>query len=228
MPVDAADKRPADAARSRLTWRALCGIVSRGLAWAWVQVQGQVVMEWRSGLRVGRIVGVTLAYLVQHGEKQHLPGDPGLTQKGRQQATDTGRWLRGQGVRALYSSPLRRARQTAGCIASVTGLAVQLDDRLRERLNWDGSEPFEAFLAVWARTTRERGFVPPKGTHHRRQGHGCGHSWLTCPEPPGRSRRSPTAASPATCCATCSETMRCPGTCWMRASRRVPSLPSMT
>jgi broad specificity phosphatase PhoE len=119
---------------------------------------------------VGRIVGVTLAYLVQHGEKQPLPGDPGLTQKGRQQATDTGRWLRGQGVCALYSSPLRRARQTAGCIASVTGPAVQLDDRLRERLNWDGSEPFEAFLAVWARTTRERGFVPPKGDSSQKAG----------------------------------------------------------
>jgi hypothetical protein len=59
----------------------------------------------------GRIVSVTLAYLVQHGEKQPLPGDPGLTQKGRQQATETGRWLRGLGVRALYSSPLRRARR---------------------------------------------------------------------------------------------------------------------
>ena len=106
---------------------------------------------------------MTLAYLVQHGEKQRLPGDPGLTHKGRQQATDTGRWLRGLGVRALYSSPLRRAEETAGCIASVTGLAVQFDDRLRERLNWDGGEPFDAFLAVWARTTRERAFVPPNG-----------------------------------------------------------------
>jgi broad specificity phosphatase PhoE len=77
---------------------------------------------------VGRIVGVPLAYLVQHGDKQRLPGDPGLTRKGRQQATDTRRWLRGLGVRALYSSPLLRARETAGCSASVAGPAVQLDD----------------------------------------------------------------------------------------------------
>lgn len=106
---------------------------------------------------------MTLTYLVQHGEKQRLPGDPGLTPKGRQQATDTGWWLRGLGVGALYSSPLSRARETADCIASVTGLAVQLDDRLRERLNWDANQPFDAFLATWARTTRERGWVPPKG-----------------------------------------------------------------
>ena len=115
------------------------------------------------GPQAGRNTGVTLIYLVQHGEKQRLPGDPGLTPKGRQQATDTGQWLRGLGVRALYSSPLLRARETAGYIASVTGLAVQLDDRLRERLNWDGNEPFDVFLALWARTTRERGLVPPKG-----------------------------------------------------------------
>ena len=106
---------------------------------------------------------MTPIYLVQHGEKQRSPGDPGLTPKGRQQATDTGQWLRGLGVCALYSSPLLRARETAGCIASVTGLAVQLDDRLRERLNGDGNEPFDVFLALWARTTRERGLVPPKG-----------------------------------------------------------------
>ena len=106
---------------------------------------------------------MTLTYLVQHGEKQRLPGDPGLTPQGRQQATDTGRWLRSAGVCALYSSPQSRARETADCIASVTGLAVELDDRLRERLNWDANEPFDAFLAMWARTTRDRGLAPPQG-----------------------------------------------------------------
>ena len=113
---------------------------------------------------------MTLAYLVQHGEKQRLPGDPGLTPRGRQQATETGQWLRGLEVCALYSSPLRRGQQTAGCIASAIGLAVQLDDRLRERLNWDGSEPFDAFLAVWARTTRERSFVPRGGDSSQQAG----------------------------------------------------------
>jgi broad specificity phosphatase PhoE len=113
---------------------------------------------------------VTLAYLVQHGDREHLPGDPGLTQLGRQQATRTGRWLCGQGVVALYTSPLRRARETAECIASVTGLAVQPDGRLRERLNWDGSQPFDSFLAVWARTTQDRDFVPAGGDSSRQAG----------------------------------------------------------
>ena len=99
---------------------------------------------------------MTLTYLVQHAEKEPLPGDPGLTRTGREQATCTGRWLRDLGVRALFSSPMRRARETAEGIASVTGLEVRPDVRLRERLNWEGSLPFDAFLALWARTMRDR------------------------------------------------------------------------
>ena len=53
-----------------------------------------------------------MAYLIQHGEKEPLPGDPGLTETGRRQATQTGRWLRRAGVRGLYTSPMRRARET--------------------------------------------------------------------------------------------------------------------
>jgi phosphohistidine phosphatase SixA len=48
--------------------------------------------------------GMTLAYLVQHAEKEPLPGDPGLTGTGREQATCIGRWLCGLGMRALFSA----------------------------------------------------------------------------------------------------------------------------
>jgi len=110
---------------------------------------------------------MALAYLVQHGEKEPTPGDPGLTPAGRQQASRTGRWLHGRGAHALYTSPMRRARETADHIASVAGLAVQPDARLAERLNWDGSQPYEAFLALWARTTEDRDFIPPGGESSR-------------------------------------------------------------
>jgi broad specificity phosphatase PhoE len=83
----------------------------------------------------GKMTGIMVVYLVQHGEKGPRPGDPGLTGLARMQATRTGRWLDGLGVGAPWTSPMRRARETAGCIASVTGLAVQADVRLRERLN---------------------------------------------------------------------------------------------
>jgi phosphohistidine phosphatase SixA len=113
------------------------------------------------------MTGVTVVRLVQHGEKEPGPGDPGLTELGRMQATRTGRWVGGLGVGALWTSPMRRARETAGCIASVTGLTVQADARLRERLNWDGSIPWEAFADLWARTADDRDLVPAAVTHGR-------------------------------------------------------------
>jgi broad specificity phosphatase PhoE len=116
------------------------------------------------------MVAVTMVYLVQHGEKVSIPGDPGLTELGRQQAERTGWWLGRHGVHALYSRPLRRARETAGCIASATGLAVQPDARLRERLNWDGSLPYDAFLALWSRTASDRDLVPAGGQSSRQAG----------------------------------------------------------
>src|SRR5260370_17885637 len=106
------------------------------------------------------MTGVTVVYLVQHSEKEPGPGDPGLTELGRMPATRTGRWLGGLGVGALWTSRMRRARETAGCIASVTGLTVQADARLRERLNWDGSIPWEAFADLWAPTADDRDLVP--------------------------------------------------------------------
>jgi len=116
------------------------------------------------------IGSVTLVYLVQHGEKEPVPGDPGLTGTGREQAARTGRWLRGAGIRALYGSPMRRARETAEGIASATGLAVRSDARLRERLNWDGSLPFDAFLDLWAKTMRDRDWIPGDGESSRQAG----------------------------------------------------------
>lgn len=109
-------------------------------------------------------------YLVQHGEKEPLPGDPGLTRRGLEQARLAGRRLRGLGISALYSSPMRRARETAEGIASVTGLTVRCDARLRERLNWDGGLPFDAFMDLWARTMRDRDWEPADGESSRQAG----------------------------------------------------------
>src|ERR1700750_3232189 len=85
---------------------------------------------------------VTLFYVVQHGEKESRPGDPGLTDLGCRQASGTASWLHQVGVSAVFSSPMRRARETAGFIASAIGVPVREDSRLRERMNWDGAQPF--------------------------------------------------------------------------------------
>jgi broad specificity phosphatase PhoE len=106
---------------------------------------------------------VTVFYVVQHGEKERWPGDPGLTDLGRQQAERTALWLHRAGVSAVFSSPMRRAVETAGLIASAAGVPVQEDMRLRERMNWDGAQSFEEFLADWAASVRDRSFVPRTG-----------------------------------------------------------------
>ncbi|MGX1909327.1 histidine phosphatase family protein [Streptomyces phaeochromogenes] len=106
---------------------------------------------------------MTVFYLVQHAEKERLPGDPGLTKLGRQQAAMTANWLQRTGVHAIVSSPLRRARETASFIATSTGLRVQEDARLRERMSWDGTQPLDSFLADWATSVKDRNFMPVSG-----------------------------------------------------------------
>ena len=55
---------------------------------------------------------VTLVYLVQHGGEGTGAWRSRLTGMGREQAAHTGRRLRGLEVSALYSSPMRRARES--------------------------------------------------------------------------------------------------------------------
>jgi broad specificity phosphatase PhoE len=124
-------------------------------------------MCWRPRPGWVTLLVVTRVYLVQHAEKQPDAGDPGLTGHGRAQARRTGQWLQRVGLRAVYSSPLRRAWQTADLIAAATGLEVVVDDRLRERMNWDGSQPLETFLADWARCVHDRDYVPRGGDSSR-------------------------------------------------------------
>ena len=107
-------------------------------------------------------------YVVQHAEKVPAAGDPPLTTRGCRQARSTGAWLSRQGITAVFSSPLLRARQTAQCIATEAGdLSIGIDDRLRERMNWDGSLPWEQFLADWTRTIHDRDFTPRIGDSSR-------------------------------------------------------------
>ena len=51
--------------------------------------------------------------IVQHGEKRAGSTDPGLTDRGRRQATACADLLAKRPVVAIYTSPLRRAVETA-------------------------------------------------------------------------------------------------------------------
>jgi broad specificity phosphatase PhoE len=83
-----------------------------------------------------RIDGVLLA---RHGETDDNAAgrfqghrDPPLNERGRAQALALGDALAGEGLRELWSSPLRRAYETASIAGERLGLVPRVDARLME------------------------------------------------------------------------------------------------
>jgi broad specificity phosphatase PhoE len=109
--------------------------------------------------------------IVQHGEKRTEPGDPGLTRVGQAQANCVADHLvrAGSSIARVYSSPLRRALETAEIIGTRLGRPVSADERLRERMNWDRDHfpRIDAFLDDWAAATADRDFQPLYGDSSR-------------------------------------------------------------
>ncbi len=71
---------------------------------------------------------------VWHAENRYAGADSDidLTDLGRQQARRLGAWARAQQIEVVLSSPVRRARETAGPAAEATGRPLQAWDGLRE------------------------------------------------------------------------------------------------
>ncbi len=85
------------------------------------------------------MAGSNEVLLVRHGETDdnaadRLQGraDTPLNDRGREQSRALARALRDEGLRALYTSPLRRARETALIVAGELGLDAVIDERLVE------------------------------------------------------------------------------------------------
>jgi broad specificity phosphatase PhoE len=75
--------------------------------------------------------------LIRHAEPVRVegaegPADPGLRERGHRQAALAAAWLAGESLDAIWSSPMRRARETADAIAVAHGLRVEIDDELAE------------------------------------------------------------------------------------------------
>lgn len=76
--------------------------------------------------------------LVRHGRPVRIetprgePADPELSEEGRVQAERVGRWLGEEAIDRLYTSPMRRARETAAPLAARTGLSPSVEPRVRE------------------------------------------------------------------------------------------------
>lgn len=106
---------------------------------------------------------MTRLILVRHGETDwNVEGryqghsDVPLNARGRAQAARLAEALRGSDIRAIYSSDLARARETAEALAHATRLAVQHDPRLREidQGDWEGMLFLEIHLSDFARAGR--------------------------------------------------------------------------
>ncbi|HEY6410106.1 MAG TPA: histidine phosphatase family protein [Ktedonobacteraceae bacterium] len=115
---------------------------------------------------------MTLFYLIRHGKKEAISGDAPLSPSGLKQARATAQFLQERTIQHVYTSPLRRAKETTACIASVQSLPVVEDGRLRERANWGDlpGQSFTEFLAMWERSTHDPDYLPPVGDSARQAG----------------------------------------------------------
>jgi broad specificity phosphatase PhoE len=86
-------------------------------------------------------------WLARHGETDanaegRVQGslDPALNERGREQARALAREVAPLGIRALYTSQLLRARETAAIIGEAVGLEPRVDERFAEswRGEWEG------------------------------------------------------------------------------------------
>ena len=121
-----------------------------------------------------------ILYCVRHGETVfnaagRIQGqtDSELSPLGRRQCQAVAAAFAREPIEAVYSSPLRRAREGAACVADVLGLPVREDDRLMEihagifqGLDWQDIEaryPREA--AAWR--SQDPDYRIPQGESRR-------------------------------------------------------------
>jgi len=90
------------------------------------------------------------------------PADPPLSELGARQAEALAAWLADEPIDAIYTSPLRRAVETAAPLAEATGLGPVVDEDLAEydrhaseyipmeELRAEGGERWEQAIADWS------------------------------------------------------------------------------
>ena len=109
-------------------------------------------------------------YLIRHGQKEPTPGDPQLTELGREQATASGIYLATQTITTVIASPLNRTQQTAELICEQLQLPFSTDERLTERANWTADIPIDAFIDYWHHSSRDRDWSSSIGSSSRATG----------------------------------------------------------
>ena len=88
---------------------------------------------------------MTELLLLRHALPVSREADPGLSEEGRLQAERVAQWLTDSRVSAIVTSPLRRARETAGPIEDALGMSAEVIDDLRE---WELDDPSHVYDAL--------------------------------------------------------------------------------
>lgn len=100
-------------------------------------------------------MSMTRFFLIRHGEtswneqkKYQGQRDLGLSKRGKKKIKQLSRDIHKLGIGALYTSPLKRARQSAAIIAKETGINPVKDSRLKEMSfgRWEGKTSQELML----------------------------------------------------------------------------------
>jgi len=60
------------------------------------------------------------------------PADPGLSEKGIEQARRLARWMESEKLDAIYSSPMNRAQMTANFLAEIKGIEIKIEPGVAE------------------------------------------------------------------------------------------------
>lgn len=122
----------------------------------------------------------TRIVLIRHGEtdwnvegRYQGQADPPLNARGREQAHKLARELAKTGIDVIYSSPLRRAWETAEIVARVLGVPLHPEPRLMEihQGEWQGrlrSEIAARYPELFRRWLTEPWEVTPPGGEHLR------------------------------------------------------------
>ena len=105
---------------------------------------------------------MTTFYLVRHAHaKWSLDENRSLSEQGLEDAKRVADVLQGYSIRAIYSSPERRAYQTISPLAEQIGIKIKVEIDLRERRLSD--EVFEDFFGVVKATWQNPSFAHPGG-----------------------------------------------------------------
>jgi 2,3-bisphosphoglycerate-dependent phosphoglycerate mutase len=105
---------------------------------------------------------LTTFYLVRHAHSEWEPNENRpLSVYGLEDAKRVADVLQNYPVRAIYSSPERRAFQTISPLAEQLGIQIEIEAALRERKL--GNEVFEDFFGAVEATWRDPSFAHPGG-----------------------------------------------------------------